>query len=65
LILCLVFAISRTLHAIGFSSPYGAYRLDDAQGPKMLFLIARAMGATISALTGIVCGFAIAIALAS
>ncbi|MEL6222799.1 MAG: MAPEG family protein [Cyanobacteria bacterium J06627_8] len=65
LMLCLVFAISRTLHTIGFSSPYGAYRLDDAKGPKMLFLIARAMGATISALTGIVCGFAIAIALAS
>jgi len=63
-ILCLIFAIARTLHAIGFSSPYGAYRLEDAKGLKMLFLIARSMGATFSALSGIVCGFAIAFALA-
>lgn len=64
-ILCLVFGVARTLHAIGFSSPYGAYQIGDAKGAKMLFLIARSMGAIISGLSGIVCGFAIAIALAS
>ncbi|WP_019506206.1 MAPEG family protein [Pleurocapsa sp. PCC 7319] len=62
--LCLIFAIARTLHMIGFSSPYGAYRIDDTVGSKIFFLIARAMGATISALSGIACGFAIAITLA-
>lgn len=63
-ILCWTFAIARTLHSIGFSSAYGAYKLD-GQGGNRLFLIARALGATISGLSGIVCGVAIAIALAS
>lgn len=62
--LCLVFAIARTLHAVRFSSPYGAYRMD-AQGPNLIFLGARALGATVSGLSGITCGLAIAIALAS
>jgi len=63
LILCLIFAIARTLHAIGFSSAYGAYKLD-GQGFNRFFLISRVMGASISGLSGIVCGVAIAIALA-
>ncbi len=61
--LCWVFAIARTLHAIGFSSAYGAYKLD-GQGFNRFFLMSRAMGASISGLSGIVCGVAIAIALA-
>ena len=64
LILCWIFAIARTLHAIGFSSAHGAYRLD-GQGLNRFFLISRTMGASISGLSGIVCGVAIAIALAS
>lgn len=63
LILCWIFAIARTLHAIGFSSAYGAYRTD-GKGVNRLFLISRAMGASISGLSGIVCGVTIAIALA-
>ena len=62
-ILCWVFAVARTLHAIGFSSAYGAYKLD-GQGFNRLFLLARAMGASISGLSGIACGLAIAVALA-
>lgn len=62
--LCLAFAIARTLHAIGFSSAAGAYQLD-SQGIGRLFLGARAMGALSTAFSGIVCGFALAIALAS
>ncbi|MEO1590106.1 MAG: MAPEG family protein [Cyanobacteria bacterium J06632_22] len=65
LILCLVFAIARTLHSIGFSSAYGAYKIGDAQGGKAVFLASRAMGAVISGLSGIVCGVAIVIALAT
>ncbi|MGF1512422.1 MAG: MAPEG family protein [Elainellaceae cyanobacterium] len=64
LALCLAFAIARTLHTIGFSSAYGAYRMD-AQGANLLFLGARALGAMVSGLSGVVCGFAIAIALAT
>ncbi len=63
-ILCLAFAIARTLHAIGFSSPYGAYRLD-ARGANLLFLGARALGATASGLVGIACSLAMVAALAS
>lgn len=62
-ILCWVFAIARTLHAIGFSSAYGAYKLD-GQGVDRVFLLSRASGAMITGLSGIVCGVAIAIALA-
>ena len=62
--LCLVFAIARTLHAIGFSSSAGSYKLD-SQGLDRLFLGARAIGALSTAFSGIVCGFALAIALAS
>ena len=63
-VLCWTFAIARTLHAIGFSSAYGAYKLD-GQGFNRLFLISRAMGASISGLSGIVCGVAIVTALAA
>ena len=63
-ILCWAFAIARTLHAIGFSSDYGAYKLD-AQGFNRVFLLSRAVGAIVSGLSGIVCGVAIALALAS
>ncbi|MEM9216121.1 MAG: MAPEG family protein [Cyanobacteria bacterium P01_F01_bin.150] len=62
--LCWAFAIARTLHSIGFSSAYGAYKLD-GKGFNRLFLLSRAMGAGISGLSGIGCGIAIAIALAS
>ncbi len=64
LFLCWTFAIARTLHAIGFSSDYGAYKLD-GQGFNRIFLISRAIGATVSGLSGVVCGIAIALALAS
>jgi uncharacterized membrane protein YecN with MAPEG domain len=61
--LCWVFAIARTLHTIGFSSPAGAYKLD-SQGIGRLFLGARAIGALSTAFSGIVCGFALAISAA-
>lgn len=64
LILCLAFAIARTLHAIGFSSAAGAYQLN-SQGIGRFFLGARALGALSTAFTGIVCGFFLAITLAS
>ncbi|MGF1492357.1 MAG: MAPEG family protein [Microcoleaceae cyanobacterium] len=60
-VLCLAFATARTLHAIGFSSAAGAYKLD-SKGIGLLFLGARALGALSTAFTGIVCGFALAIA---
>ncbi|MEM9244757.1 MAG: MAPEG family protein, partial [Cyanobacteria bacterium P01_F01_bin.153] len=53
--LCLVFAVARTLHAIGFSSKYGAYVMK-SKGARFLFLAARALGAGLSGLTGIACG---------
>ena len=64
LILCLAFAIARTLHAIGFSSAAGAYQLD-SQGIGRFFLGARALGALSTVFSGIVCGFALVIALST
>lgn len=63
-ILCVAFAVARTLHAIGFSSAAGAYQLG-SQGIERLFLGARSLGALSTAFTGIVCGFSLAIALSS
>ena len=63
--LCLVFGLARTLHAIGFSSPYGAYKLSEAKGAGAIFMASRAVGAGLSGLSGIVCGIAVLIAIAT
>lgn len=61
--LCVAFALARTFHAIGFSSLAGSH-LVNAKGLGLFFLLTRALGAGLTALSGVVCGFALAIAMA-
>lgn len=51
-----VFLAARIFHAIGFSSLAGSHGGDHAAGPKKIFIAARALGATATAILGIAAG---------
>jgi len=62
--LCVVFAVSRVFHVIGFSSSAGSH-LENASGSRRLFVLARMAGAGLTLLSSLILAIALALHVAT